>query len=130
MKMTQASIHPQKTGGPPTFQDVLLHLNLVEFVGTNDDAVAGEVDAAARLRCFDLLQKAGEAQARRLRFIPLHVTGSPTFLTQNLFRLSLCRRIVILLAIAAQMQVPLSICEETAPPMSTSTGTDANQSVR
>lgn len=31
---------------------------------------------------------------------------------QNLFRLSLCRRIVILLAIAAHIQVPLSIWEE------------------
>lgn len=31
---------------------------------------------------------------------------------QNLFRLSLCRRIVILLAIAAHIQVPLSICED------------------
>lgn len=31
---------------------------------------------------------------------------------QNLFRLSLCRRIVILLAIAAQIQVPLSIWEK------------------
>lgn len=31
---------------------------------------------------------------------------------QNLFRLSLCRRIVILLGIAAQIHVPLSICGE------------------
>lgn len=38
--------------------------------------------------------------------------ASPTFLMQNLFRLSLCRRIVILLGIAAQIQVPLSICRE------------------
>lgn len=32
-----------------TFQNILLHLNLVEFVGANNDAVASEVDAAARL---------------------------------------------------------------------------------
>lgn len=40
----------------PTIQNTLLHLNLVEFIGTNDDAVAGEVDAAARLERFNLLR--------------------------------------------------------------------------
>lgn len=39
-----------------TVQNTLLHLNLVEFIGTNDDAIAGEVDTAARLKRFNLLR--------------------------------------------------------------------------
>lgn len=38
-----------------TVQNTLLHLNLIEFIGTNNDAVAGEVDTAARLQSFNLL---------------------------------------------------------------------------
>lgn len=41
----------------PTFQRVLLHLNFIELVGSNDDAVSGQMDAAARLRGFNLLEK-------------------------------------------------------------------------
>lgn len=43
-----------------------------------------------------------------------------------MFRLSLCRRIVILLAIAAHIQVPLSICEELSIDVKMK-GMDANQ---
>lgn len=39
-----------------TLEHELLHLNLVELVGTNDDAVAGQVDAAAGLQRFDFLR--------------------------------------------------------------------------
>lgn len=38
-----------------TLEDELLHLNLVELVGADDDAVAGQVDAAAGLQSFNLL---------------------------------------------------------------------------
>lgn len=41
----------------PTLQCVLLHLNFIELVGSNDDAVSGQMDAAARLRGFNLLEK-------------------------------------------------------------------------
>lgn len=41
----------------PTFQRILLHLNFIELVGSNDDAVSGQMDAAARLRGFNLLEK-------------------------------------------------------------------------
>lgn len=41
----------------PTLQCVLLHLNFIELVGANDDAVSGQMDAAARLRGFNLLEK-------------------------------------------------------------------------
>lgn len=40
-----------------TLQHKLLHLDLVELVGADDDAVAGQVDAAARLQSFNLLGK-------------------------------------------------------------------------
>lgn len=40
----------------PTFQRILLHLYFIELVGYDDDAVGGQMDAAARLRGFDLLQ--------------------------------------------------------------------------
>lgn len=40
-----------------TLQDELLHLDLVELVGADDDAVAGQMDAAARLQGLDLLQR-------------------------------------------------------------------------
>lgn len=33
----------------PTLQRVLLHVDLVEFVGSDEDTVVGEVDAAAGL---------------------------------------------------------------------------------
>lgn len=46
---------PQETS--PTLQRVLLHLDFIELVGSNDDAVSGQMDAAARLRGFDLLEK-------------------------------------------------------------------------
>lgn len=36
-------------GKPLTLQDILLHLNLIELVGADDDAVACEVDTAAGL---------------------------------------------------------------------------------
>lgn len=119
-------------GGWLTFQHILLHLNLVEFVGADNDAVAGEVDTAAGLWCLNFLQK--QTKVRPLFFFSssllpkgrqknaavclwhyhssINLTGSPTFLMQNLFRLSLCRRIVILLGIAAHIQVPLSIYKE------------------
>lgn len=41
--------------GALTLQHKLLHLDLVELVGADDDAVAGQVDAAAGLQGFDLL---------------------------------------------------------------------------
>lgn len=113
----------------PTFQHILLHLNLIELVGPNNDTVASEVDTATGLWCLNLLQiqtkvqplfsnsllpKAKQNAAFRWwRYHSfINPSGSPTFLMQNLFRLSLCRRIVILLGIAAQIQVPLSICKE------------------
>lgn len=42
---------------PLTLQDILLHLNLIEFVGADDDAVAGQVDAAAGLQSLYLLME-------------------------------------------------------------------------
>lgn len=45
-------------GAPgPTLQCVLLHVNLVEFIGSDEDAVVGEVDTAAGLRGLDLLRR-------------------------------------------------------------------------
>lgn len=41
--------------GALTLQHKLLHLDLVELVGADDDAVAGQVDAAAGLQGFNLL---------------------------------------------------------------------------
>lgn len=38
-----------------TLKHKLLHFNLVELVGANYDAVAGQMDAAARLQSFDFL---------------------------------------------------------------------------
>lgn len=38
-----------------TFEHILLHFNLVELVGADDDAVAGQMDAAARLQSFNFL---------------------------------------------------------------------------
>lgn len=45
-----------------TFQHILLHFNLVELVGADNDAVAGEVDTAAGLRRLNLLQTQVEVQ--------------------------------------------------------------------
>lgn len=42
-------------GKPLTLQDILLHLNLIELVGADDDAVAGQVEAAAGLQSLYLL---------------------------------------------------------------------------
>lgn len=33
----------------PTLKRVLLHVNFIEFIGSNEDTVIGEVDAAAGL---------------------------------------------------------------------------------
>lgn len=33
----------------PTLERVLLHVNFVEFIGSNEDTVIGEVDTAAGL---------------------------------------------------------------------------------
>lgn len=41
----------------PTLQRVLLHVNLVEFIGSDEDTVVGEVDTAAGLRGLDLLRR-------------------------------------------------------------------------
>lgn len=46
-------------GKPLTLQDILLHLNLIELVGADDDAVAGQVDAAAGLQSLYLLMEEG-----------------------------------------------------------------------
>lgn len=48
-----------------TFQNVLLHLDLVELVGADDDAVPREVDAAAGLRRFDLLREGRSRKVKR-----------------------------------------------------------------
>lgn len=40
---------------PLTLQNILLHLNLIELVGADDDAVAGQVEAAAGLQSLYLL---------------------------------------------------------------------------
>lgn len=40
-----------------TFQHVLLHLDLIELIGADDDAVSREVDAAAGFRRLDLLRR-------------------------------------------------------------------------
>lgn len=40
---------PPADKSQPTFQHVLLHLNLIELVGANNDTVASEVDTAAGL---------------------------------------------------------------------------------
>lgn len=37
----------RKTTRGPTFERVLLHVDLIEFVGSNEDTVIGEVDTAA-----------------------------------------------------------------------------------
>lgn len=34
---------------PPTLQRILFHLNFIELVSSNDDAVSGQMYAAARL---------------------------------------------------------------------------------
>lgn len=59
-------------GGWPTFQHILLHLNFVELVGADNDAVASEVDTAAGLRCLDLLQKQTKVQ----HLLPTHYSGT------------------------------------------------------
>lgn len=40
---------PPADKSQPTFQHVLLHLNLIELVGANNDTVTSEVDTAAGL---------------------------------------------------------------------------------
>lgn len=42
--------------GSHTFKSVLLHVDLIEFVGSNEDTVIGEVDTAAGLRGLYLLR--------------------------------------------------------------------------
>lgn len=54
-----------------TFQHILLHLNLIEFVGANNNAVASEVDTATGFWCLDLLQIQGKVQTFPLWFITL-----------------------------------------------------------
>lgn len=51
-----------RRGSWPTFKNVLLHLNLIELVGADNDTVAGEVDTAAGLRCLYLLHTQTEVQ--------------------------------------------------------------------
>ena len=51
---------------PPTFQHVLLHLHLVELVGSDNDAVAGEVDATAGLQGLDLLGARSGTESRHV----------------------------------------------------------------
>lgn len=41
---------------PHTLQHVLLHLNLVELIGANDDAVVGEVNTATGFQGLNLLK--------------------------------------------------------------------------
>lgn len=55
-----------------TLQHKLLHLDLVELVGADNDAVASEVDTAAGLRCLDLLQKQTKVQ----HLLPTHYSGT------------------------------------------------------
>ena len=58
----QQGMHPG-----PTLQRVLLHVDFVEFIGSDEDTVVGEVDTAAGLRGLDLLGRGckGEAAERR-----------------------------------------------------------------
>lgn len=46
-----------------TLKDELLHFNLEELVGTDDDAVAGQMDAAAGLQSFNFLWDSGKSPA-------------------------------------------------------------------
>lgn len=98
----------------PTFQHILLHLDLIELVCADYDAVSGEVDTAAWLWCLNLLQIQTQngLECHTLVRVEQIFHSLFTFLMQNLLRLSLCRKIVILLGIAAQMQSPLSICND------------------
>lgn len=59
----QQGMHPG-----PTLQRVLLHVDFVEFIGSDEDTVVGEVDTAAGLRGLDLLGRGckGEAAERRM----------------------------------------------------------------
>lgn len=47
-------------GGSHTVKRVLLHINLIEFVGSNEDTVIGEVDTAAGLRGLYLLRRGAQ----------------------------------------------------------------------
>lgn len=42
--------------GSPTLERVLLHVDLIELVGANEDTVVGEVDTAAGFGGLDLLR--------------------------------------------------------------------------
>lgn len=48
-----------------TFEHKLLHLDLVELVGADDDTVTGQMDATARLQSLNLLRYEG----RKVEFI-------------------------------------------------------------
>lgn len=47
----------REPGEGPTLQRVLLHVDFVEFIGSDEDTVIGEVDAAAGLRGLYLLRQ-------------------------------------------------------------------------
>lgn len=81
--------------GALTLQHKLLHLDLVELVGADDDAVAGQVDAAAGLQGFDLLRdEIGRALPLKYKAPRIHPAGGRgqvglTLRMQYLLRLSL-----------------------------------------
>lgn len=50
----------------PTLERVLLHVDFVEFIGSDEDTVVGEVDTAAGLRGLYLLRQRGEKRMRVL----------------------------------------------------------------
>ena len=56
MGLLRDTVQQKKTPKSPlTLQNILLHLNLIELVGADDDAVAGQVEAAAGLQSLYLL---------------------------------------------------------------------------
>ena len=62
-KEPEVAAEPElRAGGAlgPTLQRVLLHVNFVEFIGSDEDTVVGEVDTAAGLRGLDLLRRGRE----------------------------------------------------------------------
>lgn len=59
----EPAVGPRRRGDPsPTLEGILLHVNLVEFIGSDEDTVVGEVDAAAGLRGLDLLRQRAEGR--------------------------------------------------------------------
>ena len=62
-----------------TLQRKLLHLNLVELVGADDGAVAGQVDAAAGLQGLDLLGNHTHNQDQRETRYTSFTGLDPTF---------------------------------------------------